>query len=169
MEKRKKPASTKVQTGLASYSLSNLHQNASATLREESSGKKQNIVSAKSMLKLDHIKNLAVWASGDGSIPSLGAFFGNLLAASAEALNVSPDANLFTCQRLTNTCPFLFQCITSVYFLISEANSVRFVFICISESKIFYVYSCVFGEEVHMKIKSLRLHLHMMSFSISHF
>ncbi|KAM7491374.1 hypothetical protein LguiA_034295 [Lonicera macranthoides] len=72
---------------------------ASISLREESTGKKQTNVNAKTMLKLEHIKNLAVWASGEASIPSLGAFFGHRLAASTEALGIQPDPSLFTCQR----------------------------------------------------------------------
>ncbi|KAH7841300.1 hypothetical protein Vadar_028097 [Vaccinium darrowii] len=72
----------------------------SMTLREEASGKRQKTsVNPKSMLKLDHIKNLAVWASREASIPSLGAFFGHRLAALREALGVPPDPSLFPCQR----------------------------------------------------------------------
>lgn len=72
----------------------------SITLREELGGKKkQSHVNGKSMLKLEHIKNLATWASGEGSIPSLGAFFGQKLATSAESLGVPSDPSLFTCQR----------------------------------------------------------------------
>lgn len=72
---------------------------ASITLREESTGKKQTSIDAKSMLKLEHIKNLSVWASGEASIVSLSAFFGHRMAAYAEALGTSPDPSLFTCQR----------------------------------------------------------------------
>lgn len=72
----------------------------SITLREELGGKKkQSHVNGKSMLKLEHIKDIATWASGEGSIPALGAFFGQRLAASAESLGVPPDPSLLTCQR----------------------------------------------------------------------
>ncbi|KAM3205484.1 hypothetical protein P3L10_028894 [Capsicum annuum] len=37
--------------------------------------------------------------SGEASIPSLGAFFGQKLAASAKSLGVLTDPSLFTCQR----------------------------------------------------------------------
>ncbi|GMP96821.1 hypothetical protein CsSME_00045301 [Camellia sinensis var. sinensis] len=57
---------------------------ASITLREESSGKKQP-------------NNLAVWASGEASIPYLGAFFGHQLAALGESLGSSPNPSLFPC------------------------------------------------------------------------
>ncbi|KAI3756431.1 hypothetical protein L1987_56251 [Smallanthus sonchifolius] len=69
----------------------------SVTLREASTGKKQ--TNAKSSLKLQHIKNLAVWASRDAGIPSLGAFFGHHLAASSEAFGAPVDPSLFTCHR----------------------------------------------------------------------
>nr|GME03460.1 Ribonuclease P protein component 4 like [Ipomoea batatas] len=68
----------------------------SITPRQKPKGNKQSHVNAKLMLKLEHIKNLAVWASGEASIPSLGAFFGNRLAASSEAL----DVNLFFNQAI---------------------------------------------------------------------
>ncbi|KAJ0594407.1 hypothetical protein HanHA300_Chr03g0108251 [Helianthus annuus] len=71
----------------------------SVTIREASTGKKH--TNAKSSLKLQHIKNLAVWASRDGAIPSLGAFFGHHLAASSEAFGAPVDPSLFTCQSKT--------------------------------------------------------------------
>lgn len=77
---------------------SNLHNN-SMTLREESIGKKQANVSAKSMLKVQHLMNLAKWASVEASVPSLGAFFGLRLADSTEDLGIPADPALFTCQR----------------------------------------------------------------------
>ncbi|XP_011080956.1 uncharacterized protein LOC105164092 [Sesamum indicum] len=71
----------------------------SMTLREESTGKKQGSVNFKSMCKLDHMKNLAVWAAAEASIPSLGAFFGERLAAASEALGIRSDPSLFVCER----------------------------------------------------------------------
>lgn len=62
-----------------------------------STGKKQ--INVKSSLKLQHIKDLAVWASHDAAIPSLGAFFGHHFAASSEALGSPVDPSLFACQR----------------------------------------------------------------------
>lgn len=79
----------------------------SMTLREETSGKKQGFVSAKSTLKMEHMKNLAIWAGNESSIPSLGAFFGHRLAATAEALDVPSDPSLFSCQRFDQTFFFL--------------------------------------------------------------
>ncbi|KAK1353365.1 Ribonuclease P protein component 4 like [Heracleum sosnowskyi] len=69
------------------------------TFREESLGKKQTNVSAKSMLKVQHLKNLAKWASVEASVPSLGAFFGYQLADITEGLGVPADPTMFTCQR----------------------------------------------------------------------
>ncbi|KAL8196242.1 hypothetical protein R6Q57_025242 [Mikania cordata] len=69
----------------------------SITMREASTGKKQTNV--KSALKLQHIKNLALWASRDANIPSLGAYFGHRLAASSEAFGALLDRSLFICQR----------------------------------------------------------------------
>uniref|UniRef100_A0A7N1A912 Uncharacterized protein n=1 Tax=Kalanchoe fedtschenkoi TaxID=63787 RepID=A0A7N1A912_KALFE len=65
-------------------------------LREGNNGKKQ---SKAGFLKLQHLQNLAVWASGDAAVPSLGAFFGNRFAACAEVMGVPPDQSLFTCER----------------------------------------------------------------------
>lgn len=74
-------------------------RNNSMTFREESLGKKQINVSAKSMLKVQHLKNLAKWASVEASVPSLGAFFGHRLAECTEGLGIPADPALFTCQR----------------------------------------------------------------------
>lgn len=76
-----------------------VQQAPSITLREVSNGKQQKPLSVKSMLKFDHIKNLALWAGVEASIPSLSAFFGHRLAATVEALDVPPDPSLFSCQR----------------------------------------------------------------------
>ncbi|PIN15107.1 hypothetical protein CDL12_12257 [Handroanthus impetiginosus] len=76
-----------------------LHSHVSMTLREESSGKKQGNVNAKTMCKLDHLKNLAVWSATEASVPSLGAFFGERLAATTEALGLRADPALFVCER----------------------------------------------------------------------
>ncbi|KAJ6341802.1 hypothetical protein OIU78_009867 [Salix suchowensis] len=54
----------------------------------------------KSLLKLEHLQNLASWASEEASTPSLAAFFGRQFASSAEVLGVPLDPYaLFQCQR----------------------------------------------------------------------
>lgn len=85
----------------------------SITLRQELGGNKKkqsHHVNAKSMLKLEHIKNLATWVSEEASIHSLGAFFGQRLAASAEFLGVPPDPSLFTCQRCESILQAGYNC-----------------------------------------------------------
>ncbi|KAJ4950916.1 hypothetical protein NE237_027748 [Protea cynaroides] len=74
----------------------------SLTLREESSGRKQTkggSNNVKSILKKQHLQNLAVWAAGEASIPSLGALYGHRLANCAEAMGTPLDPSLFLCQR----------------------------------------------------------------------
>lgn len=70
----------------------------SMTLREESTGKKLGNVNAKTMCKIDHLKDLALWAA---SVPSLGAFFGERLSATNEALGLRGDPSIFVCERLS--------------------------------------------------------------------
>lgn len=72
----------------------------SSTLREESTGKKHTNVNAKTMCKIDHLKDLALWAAAEPSIPSLGAFYGERFAATNEALGLRSDPSLFVCERL---------------------------------------------------------------------
>ncbi|KAH0648822.1 hypothetical protein KY285_034070 [Solanum tuberosum] len=87
----------------------------SVTLREESGvKKKQTHVNAKLMLKLEHIKDIAAWASGEGSIPSLGAFFGQRLAVSTESLGLPPDPSLFTCQRCESILQAGYNCTSRI-------------------------------------------------------
>ncbi|KAL3812420.1 hypothetical protein ACJIZ3_013688 [Penstemon smallii] len=67
--------------------------------QRELNGKKKPNLSAKTMCKVDHLQNLALWAVEEASIPSLGSFFGQRLAATTEALGVRTDPSLFLCQR----------------------------------------------------------------------
>ncbi|CAA3026998.1 uncharacterized protein LOC111375117 [Olea europaea var. sylvestris] len=71
----------------------------SMMMGEESTGKKQGNVNAQSMLKLDYMKDIAIWASVEAKIPPLGALYGRQLAASYEALGIPPDPSLFFCER----------------------------------------------------------------------
>ncbi|KAL3635558.1 hypothetical protein CASFOL_020105 [Castilleja foliolosa] len=75
----------------------------SMTMRDQSSGKKHGNVNAKTMCKLDHLKSIAVWASAEASVPSLGAFLGERLAATTEALGLRADPSLFVCERCETT------------------------------------------------------------------
>lgn len=101
--------------------MTRVQQAPSITLREESYGKQHKPLSVKSMLKFDHIKNLALWAGVEASIPSLSAFFGHRLAATAEALDVPPDPSLFSCQRCDETYQLL-----SIYLFVSGSNCVTY-------------------------------------------
>lgn len=78
------------------------------SLREEATGKLQTKASSnvRSILKLEHLKNLEVWASNEASIPSLGAFYGQCFASVEEAMGVPPDPSLITCERFA--FPFVF-------------------------------------------------------------
>ncbi|KAH6761074.1 hypothetical protein C2S52_008240 [Perilla frutescens var. hirtella] len=60
------------------------------------SGKKLGNVNAKTMCKIDHLKNLALWAA---AVPSLGTFIGERLVATSEALDLRGDPSLFVCER----------------------------------------------------------------------
>ncbi|KAL5551642.1 hypothetical protein UlMin_002252 [Ulmus minor] len=76
--------------------------NNTISLREEATGKKQGkggSSNAKHFSKVEHLERLAVWASSEASIPSLGAFFGRRLASVGEVLGVPPNPSLFSCQR----------------------------------------------------------------------
>ncbi|KAI4338287.1 hypothetical protein L6164_016629 [Bauhinia variegata] len=71
------------------------------SLREEATGKVQRKAgtNVKSILKLEHLKKLALWASDEASIPNLAAFYGHYLATVGEAIGEPPDPSLVTCQR----------------------------------------------------------------------
>lgn len=84
------------------------------SLREEASGKKQTrgggSTNVKAVLKHEHLQNLAVWASGESSIPSLASFFGHRLAADGEASAIPQDPSFFPCQRCETILQPGFNC-----------------------------------------------------------
>ncbi|XP_074279711.1 uncharacterized protein LOC141604994 isoform X1 [Silene latifolia] len=82
---------------------------ASLSIREEASGKRQSH-NPKSMLKLKHLQNLAVWATENAQAASLGAFFGHSFAEFGESLGVPPDPSLFSCQRCETILQPGFNC-----------------------------------------------------------
>lgn len=84
--------------------------NNSITLREETTGKrlgKGGSANVKSILKVEHLERLAVWTSGEASMPSLGAFFGHRLASAGEALGIPPNPSLFSCRRFVKFFIFI--------------------------------------------------------------
>ncbi|GAV57951.1 Rpr2 domain-containing protein [Cephalotus follicularis] len=85
----------------------------SISLREITSGKRQSkgdTANFKSKLKHEHLQKLAVWASGEASIPPLAAFFGHRLAAIGESSGIQPDSSLFPCQRCETILQPGFNC-----------------------------------------------------------
>ncbi|CAI9109794.1 OLC1v1009696C1 [Oldenlandia corymbosa var. corymbosa] len=116
------------------------------TSREQSTGKKNGGVNIKSMLKIDHLKSLSTWASSEVCIPSLGAFFGQRLATTAEALGVPPDPSLFPCQR----CESLLQpgCSCTVRVVKIKAKAKRKNRLCTQNS---VVYKCHFCSHENRK------------------
>ncbi|KAJ0260627.1 hypothetical protein HA466_0068050 [Hirschfeldia incana] len=65
----------------------------------------------KSVLRHDHLKNLALWSTGgDTPIPSLATLFGRRLAADGEASDIPHDPDLFSCQRCETVLQPGFNC-----------------------------------------------------------
>ncbi|TYK16632.1 Rpr2 domain-containing protein [Cucumis melo var. makuwa] len=91
----------------------------SITLRQEATGKIKPKVSNNAKVYLNHLENLATWASGQPSLPSLAAFFGQRLAAAAESLAVAPDPSLFLCAR----CETVLQPGSNCYIRIEKNNA----------------------------------------------
>ncbi|KAL1294916.1 hypothetical protein HN51_055761 [Arachis hypogaea] len=71
------------------------------SLREEATGKihKKPRATTRSLVEVEHLEKIAVWASHEAQIPSLGAFYGQRLATVAEANGITPDSSLITCHR----------------------------------------------------------------------
>ncbi|XP_031278702.1 uncharacterized protein LOC116137156 isoform X2 [Pistacia vera] len=96
------------------------------SLREQNLGKKQtNTINVKSRLKLDHLQNLATWAGGEASVPSLAAFFGHHLAAANESMGLQPDPSLFSCQRCETILQPGFNCTVRIEKTHVKARSKR--------------------------------------------
>ncbi|KAK6926269.1 Ribonuclease P subunit, Rpr2/Snm1/Rpp21 [Dillenia turbinata] len=92
------------------------------TMRQEAGGRMKHVTNhnPKVMLKMDHLQKLAVWASGEASLPSLGALFGHRLAALGESLGVPTVASLFSCQRCESILQPGYNCIICI-----EANKAK--------------------------------------------
>lgn len=72
-----------------------LHQG--TTLREEKAGITH--VDASCILKTQHLRRLAAWASQEARISPLAAFLGQKLASEAEASSIPLDSSVFLCER----------------------------------------------------------------------
>ncbi|KAI7743100.1 hypothetical protein M8C21_013594 [Ambrosia artemisiifolia] len=124
----------------------------SVTIREASTGKKH--TNTKSSLKLQHIKNLAVWASRDAAIPSLGAFFGHHLAASSQACGVPVDPSLFTCQRCESILHPGYNC--TIRIEKNKSNALRKGKKTTTHPQNNIVYTCHFCSHRNMKRGTIR-------------
>ncbi|KAK4748650.1 hypothetical protein SAY87_015236 [Trapa incisa] len=136
---------------------------APASLREEATGFKPTAARSgyarnpRTMAKLQHLQNLAVWAAGEGSIPSQGAFFGRRLATVAESLGVPPDPSLFSCQRCETILQPGYNCTIRV-----EKNRANARHRCKKSStptQNNVVYTCHFCSHRNMKRGAPRGHL----------
>ncbi|GFZ01381.1 hypothetical protein Acr_14g0010160 [Actinidia rufa] len=129
----------------------------SISLREESSGKRQTSVNVKSMLKLEHAQNLAVWAASEAFGPSLGAFFGHRLAALREALGSSPDPTLFPCQRCESILQPGYNCTIRIEKNTAKAKHRRRRPNISTKNKV--VYKCHFCSHRNLKRGTPRGHM----------
>lgn len=132
-------------------SVTPIHQRIN-TMREEKCGRKQikgGSSNIKATLKLQHLQNLAVWASEEAAVPSLGAFFGQRLAASQEAIGVSPDSSLFSCQRCESILHSGYNCTVRIEKKRGKAKKQRI------KPKVFtlnnVVYTCNFCSHRNLK------------------
>ncbi|KAF9624464.1 hypothetical protein IFM89_011472 [Coptis chinensis] len=53
----------------------------------------------KSILRMQHLQNIAVWAGGEAGMPSYAAFLGNRLGNCSEASSIPIDSSFIPCQR----------------------------------------------------------------------
>ncbi|KAK4761553.1 hypothetical protein SAY87_029437 [Trapa incisa] len=136
---------------------------APASLREEATGFKPTAIGSggsrnpRSMLKLQHLQNLAVWAAGEGSIPSLGAFFGQRLAAVGESLGIPPDVSLFSCQRCETILQPGYNCTIRVEKNLSNARHKRKKSSTPTQNNV--VYNCHFCLHRNLRRGAPRGHL----------
>ncbi|XP_072994596.1 uncharacterized protein [Typha latifolia] len=84
------------------------HRGGASSLREENTGKRH--VDVCSVLRVQHLQRLATWASGQASVPPLGAFLGERLAAKAEDSGVPLDQSNLICQRCETILQPGFNC-----------------------------------------------------------
>ncbi|KAF9590712.1 hypothetical protein IFM89_036836 [Coptis chinensis] len=74
------------------------------TLREEIIAEKKGKGGAgdlKSVLRMQHLQNISVWAAGEVGMPSYAAFLGNCFGKYSEASGLPIDPSFIPCQRFT--------------------------------------------------------------------
>ncbi|XP_019087265.1 PREDICTED: uncharacterized protein LOC104720941 [Camelina sativa] len=80
----------------------------------------------KSVLRHDHLKNLALWSSaGDTPIPSLASLFGRRLAADIDSTGIATDPDLVSCQRCEIILKPGFNCNVRIEKVSSKQNQRR--------------------------------------------
>lgn len=67
--------------------------------RDERSGGGGKAVDVKSVLRMQHLQKLTLWAGGEASMPSYAAFLGNRLGICGEAAGIPLDSPSYACQR----------------------------------------------------------------------
>ncbi|OMO58646.1 hypothetical protein COLO4_34461 [Corchorus olitorius] len=133
------------------------------SLREEASGKKQTkggSTNVKAILKHEHLQNLAVWASGEASIPSLASFFGHRLAADGEASAIPPDPSFFPCQRCETILQPGFNCTVRVEKNRAKVRNKRKKLHIMTQNSV--VYNCHFCLHRNMKRGTPKGHMKEM-------
>ncbi|KAK4276265.1 hypothetical protein QN277_019233 [Acacia crassicarpa] len=129
------------------------------SLREEATGKLQKKTgsNAKSMLKLEHLKNLALLASREVSIPSLGAFYGQCFASAEEAMGVSPDPSLLTCERCEIVLHPGFNCTIRIKKRRTKGKHRRNKFANVTQNNV--VYKCHYCLHQNLKNGTFKGHI----------
>ncbi|KAK6251299.1 Ribonuclease P subunit [Theobroma cacao] len=133
------------------------------SLREEASGRKQTkggSTNVKAILKNEHLQNLAVWASGEASIPSLASFFGHQLAADGEASSIPPDSSFFPCQRCETILQPGFNCTVRIEKNRAKARHRRKKPHILTQNSV--VYNCHFCSHRNLKRGTPKGHMKEM-------
>ncbi|KAF3779851.1 hypothetical protein EJ110_NYTH31681 [Nymphaea thermarum] len=127
------------------------------TIRDEIRGKNESHVKrlhdVNGVLRLKHLQKIALWAGGDASSPSFGAYFGYQLASSREALGIrTNDPSIISCQRCEALLQPGFNCKVRIEKNASKSNHK-------SKKSLFQnnsVYICQFCSHKNLKPGSLK-------------
>lgn len=125
-----------------------------ATLREENIGKKH--IDKSSILRMQHLQRLAVWAGGEARIPPLGAFLGSRLTTKAEASAIPLDHSIFLCQRCETVLQPGFNCTIRIE---KSGNKGRWHKKACIPCKNSVVYTCHFCSHRNLKWGTAEGHL----------
>ncbi|CAL9223968.1 unnamed protein product [Arabidopsis halleri] len=107
----------------------------------------------KSVLRHEHLKNLALWSStGDTPIPSLASLLGRRLASDTETTGIATDPDLVSCQRCETILKPGFNCnvrIEKVSANKKKRNRCKKSNICLPQNNV--VYNCNFCSHRNLK------------------